>query len=731
MRIGSIKRKLQKPLLFRGGVGAGFVWLRRHCLKTTDPTPIPSPEEEGGRRDISWAALLLALFATTAGYGHPATPPNANWPHYGGQYDEAGYAALDQINRQNIKRLGLAWSLDLPGEQSLEATPIAVGGVLYFTGSFADVYAVSVATGRQLWKHEVRVWEHNPEKMHYIFPLNRGVAFADSRVFVGATDGRLIALDAKSGHELWSVETVEHDDRRTITGAPRAFNGKVIIGQGGGDSGSRGYVTAYDQVTGRQVWRFYVAPGSPEQNRPKNNGGDAVMEMAAKTWGTGDYWNTGTGGTVWHGITFDPELNRIYIGTGNSGPYNPRKRDPGGGDNLFLASVVALDADTGKYIWHYQVNPREAWDYKAAAGMVTATLIIDGRLRKVLMQAPTNGFFYVLDRETGKLISAEKIGKATWADHIDLTTGRPVELPGIRYEHGPVVIWPWTAGVHNWQAMSYNPQTGLVYVPTMQLDFRFTPAPDTFLGVIATPEFTDDPHDGKGALVAWDPVAQKVRWTHWQRYMWNGGTLSTAGGLVFQGDNEGWLTAYDAADGNQLWRFNAGLGIIAPPVSYSWRGTQYVSLLVGWAGPNPYGHGLMPTGWRYNAQPRRLLTFRLGGRAKLPPTAPYDETVHPVDDPAMVLDPAAVAAGAKLYLPCSGCHGGQAQSAGAPGPDLRESAIAMDRALFGKVVAGGASLAKGMPQFANFSERQLDQLYSYVRAMAREEKQRIAAAGSK
>ena len=661
------------------------------------------------------AALLLAAPALSA------SPANLDWPHYGGQHDEAGHAALDQINRQTVRRLGLAWSLDLPGEQALEATPLAVNGVLYFTGSFADVYAVSVATGRLLWKHEVRVWQHNPDKMHYIFPLNRGVAFADGRVFVGATDGRLIALDAINGRQLWSVETVSHDDRRTITGAPRTFNGKVIIGHGGGDAGMRGYVTAYDQKTGRQVWRFYTVPGSPEENRGDQTNRPA-MEMAARTWGSGEYWKSGTGGTAWHGMTFDPELNRIYIGTGNSGPYNPQKRDPGGGDNLFLASIVALDADTGRYVWHYQVNPREAWDYKAAAGMVTATLTIEGKNRKVLMQAPTNGFFYVLDRETGKLISAEKFSKATWADHVDLETGRPVELPGIRYENGPVTLWPWTAGAHNWQAMAFNPATGLVYIPTMQLGFRFTPAPASFQGVIATPHLTDDPQDGKGALVAWDAVAQKQRWRVPQRWMWNGGALSTAGGLVFQGDNEGWLTAYDADDGRRLWRYGAGLGIISPPISYAWRGTQYVSLLVGWGGPNPYGNGLMPTGWRYNAQPRRLLTFRLGGKARLPATAPYDETVHPVDDPAVVLDAAAVSAGGRLYGGnCSGCHGGEAQSAGAPGPDLRESALALDRASFTKVVRDGAALPKGMPRFARLSDAELGQLYSYVREMARAE----------
>ena len=675
------------------------------------------------KRRLLAAALLCTLTAAPASAGDP---PNLDWPHYGGQYDEAGYAALAQIDAKNIKRLGLAWALDLPGEQSLEATPLAVNGVLYFTGSFSDVYAVSVANGKLLWKHETEVWRHNPDKWHFIFPLNRGVAYDQGRVFVGATDGRLIALDARTGRELWSVETVERGDRRTITGAPRVFKGKVIIGQGGGNSGSRGYVTAYDQATGRQVWRFYVVPGSPEENR-----GDPAMEMAARTWGSSPYWQTGTGGTVWHAITFDPEMNRLYIGTGNSGPYDPQKRDPGGGDNLFLASIVALDADTGKYVWHYQVNPREAWDYKATMGMVTATLQIDGKPRKVLMQAPTNGFFYVIDRETGKLISAEKYGKVTWANHIDIDSGRPVEYPGIRYESGSVVLYPWTAGTHNWQAMSYSPQTGLVYIPYMQLGFRFTRNASAYAGVVATPEFTEDPQDGKGALIAWDPVAQKQRWIKWQRWMWNGGALSTAGGLVFQGENDGHVYGYDAANGRQLWKFNAGLGIIAPPVSYSWRSTQYVSILVGWAGPNPYGHNLMPTGWRYNAQPRRLLTFKLGGKAKLPKTAPYDETVHPVDDPAMVLDAVQVKAGEALFVNCIACHGGQAESAGAPGPDLRESPIPLDAAAFRAVVHDGAKLQQAMPRFPQFSDEQLGHLRSYIREMARKELRRNAGAANK
>jgi quinohemoprotein ethanol dehydrogenase len=671
-----------------------------------------------------FAALALAALALPL--AGAALPQRYDWPNYGGQYDEAGYAALDQINTGNISRLGLAWSLDLPGQQSLEATPIEVDGVLYFTGSFADVFAVSVDTGKLLWKHEARVWEHNPQKMHYIFPLNRGCAYADGRVFSATTDGRLLALDARTGNLLWSVETVQPTDTRYITGAPRVFEGKVIIGQGGGDTGERGYVTAYDQKSGKQLWRFYTVPGSPEQNA-----GDPAMEAAAKTW-HGEYWKTGTGGTVWNAITFDPELHRLYIGTGNSGPYDPEKRSPGGGDNLYLASIVALDADTGKYLWHYQVNPREAWDYKATAGIVMATLRIGGKPTKVLMQAPTNGFFYVLDGMTGKLISAEKYGKVTWADHIDLKTGRPVEAADIRYEKGETMMWPWTGGAHNWHAMSWDPQSGLVYIPYMQLGMRFTRAANDFEGVVATPVKTDDPHDGKGALIAWDPVAQKQRWIHWHRWIWNGGALSTAGGLVFQGAADGWLTGYDAASGKELWRFNAGLGIIAPPISYVWKGTQYISLLVGWAGPNPYGNDIMPTGWRYNAQPRRLLTFRLDGQAKLPPTAPYDATVHPLDDPALKLDPVEVAAGARLYAgSCTGCHGGHLESSGAPGPDLRESAITLDPAAMWSVLHEGALMSKGMPRFENFTKEQVGQLHAYIRAGAREELQRQKAAGGK
>jgi len=640
-----------------------------------------------------------------------------DWASVGGGTDEAAYSRLKLINAGNVARLGLAWSLDLPGEQMLEATPLAVGGYIYFTGTFGKVYAIDARRHSLVWTHDPQTWKVAPQKLRYNLSANRGVAYAGGRIFTVTFDGRLLALDAGTGTLDWSVVTLDPASVQTATGAPRVFDGMVIIGNGGADFGARGYVTAYDQATGRQVWRFYTAPGSPDENR-----GDPAMEAAAKTW-TGEYWKTGTGGTVWNGITFDPELGRVYIGTGNSGPYDPRIRSPGGGDNLYLASIVALDARTGKYLWHYQVNPREAWDYKATANMALATLAIDGRPRKVLMQAPTNGFFYVIDRETGRLISAEKFGKVTWADRIDLKSGRPVERPGIRYEDGSSELWPSSLGAHNWQAMAFSAETHLAYVPAMQLGLRYTSLPPQpggkVMGGLKLEALVKDDRDGRGSLLAWDPAAQKPRWQVWHDHLWNGGVLATAGGLVFQGTAEGTFAAWAADSGVPLWRFAAGLGIIAAPVSFQLDGQQYVAVLAGYGATNVLGGDFMNVGWKYGAQPRRLLVFALDGNAVLPKTSPASLTVTPVDDPAFKLDPVAVSSGEALFAAhCALCHGANAVSAGAPAPDLRESGIALEQESFSTVLRG-ALLAQGMPGFPELTETQLDQLRSYIRSRAR------------
>lgn len=669
----------------------------------------------------------IALLAVSIPSTVMAAPPTAaagpgaadNWTNHGGGFDESGFSRLTQITTHNVDKLGLASALVLDREVTLEATPVAVDGTLYFTGSSGSVYAVDAVSGKLSWKYDPKIWAYSPVKQRSNFGVNRGVAYANGRIFAGVLDGRLLALDAKTGALQWSVDTVPPDDIHTVTGAPRVWSGKVIIGNGGADANMRGYVTAYDQATGKQLWRFYTVPGSPEENK-----GNAALERAAKTWGTSEYWKNGTGGTVWNGITFDPELNRIYLGTGNGGPYNPQVRDPGGnGDNLYLCSIVALDADSGEYVWHYQINPREAWDYKAAANMIATTLTIDGVPRKVLMQSPTNGFFYVLDRTNGKLISAEKTGKVTWAERIDLQTGRPVEKPNIRYETGETIMYPSMIGTHNWQDMSFNPGTGLVYIPFMQLGARYStdvqPGEFSFGGV--TPRaYKESPEDGTGAVLAWDPVQQKQRWKAPVKTLWNGGTLATAGNLVFQGTADGKFTAYDGRDGKQLWQFDAGLGIVSTPISFAVKGKQYVSVLVGYGGTASALSSVMNVGWKYGAQPRRILTFSLDGKQALPPSPPPDMSVHALDVPQLTITADEVEKGRMLSIYCVACHGPNFVAAGSPGPDLRESKLALTEDGVWSVLNQGLLMQRGMPRYEQLTRDQVHAIYLTIRSSARE-----------
>jgi quinohemoprotein ethanol dehydrogenase len=666
-------------------------------------------------------ALLAACAATlsSAAAAEAALGAGTEWHSVNADSDETGYSRLNQITAKNVGRLGLAWYLDLPGEATLQASPIEVGQRLYFTGSYASVYAVDALSGKIVWKFDPKTWEHNPTKMNYGFGANRGAAYANGKIFSAALDGRLFALDAQTGRMLWSTETTDPKSGQTITGAPRVFNGKVIIGQAGADFGMRGYVTAYDQATGKQLWRFYVVPASPEANK-----GDPAMEAAAKTWSS-DFWmKTGGGGGPWDSITFDAELNRIYVGTANASPYDADARSPGGGDNLYTASIVALDADTGKYLWHYQINPRDSWDYDTTQQMTLATLNIDGRPRKVLMQAPKNGFFYVIDRQTGQVISAEKLGKVTWADHIDLKTGRPVENPDIRYEKGQSTIYPFNSGLHSFMRMAYNPALGLVYVPTMQMATRFhRGAPDDKdynIAGLNIASIASDPGDGKGTLVAWDPVAKKARWRATVDTLWNGGAVSTAGDLVFQGTADGTFFAYDARTGTPLWKQMVGMGIIASPMTYSVGGKQYVAVLAGYGGSAAVLSDIMSAGWKYS-DPRRLLVFALDKKAVLPVAAPRNLQVHVQDNPAEVLDPRQAAMGKAMYIACSACHGRNMVAVGAPAPDLRESAVPLNTDAFWSVVHDGALIQKGMPSFAMFGKPEVEALRQYVRERARAE----------
>ena len=519
------------------------------------------------------------------------TATSKDWPTTGLDYAETRFSKLKQINSDNVKNLGLVWSYSLGSSRGVEATPVVVDGIMYQTASWSVVHAIDVRTGNKIWTFDPGVDRERGYK-GCCDVVNRGVALWKGKVFVGAYDGRLIALDAATGKKSWESDTlIDHDHAYTITGAPRVFNGKVLIGQGGAEYGVRGYLTAYDAETGKQLWRWFTVPGDP--SKPFE---DESMEKAAKTWDpAGKWWLNGGGGTPWDTITFDPELNMVYVGTGNGAPWNRKFRSPAGGDNLYLASIVALDADSGKYIWHYQETPGDNWDYTSTQPMILADIKIDGAPRKVILHAPKNGFFFVIDRTNGRFISATNFVDVNWATGYD-ANGRPMEVSESRGD-GPYDTVPGPFGAHNWHPMSFNPQTGLVYLPahiplnlTSEKEFshnaqtpgKFDSVAGWNLGYMLNATPPKAPIFGK--LIAWDPAQKKEVWHVEYKAPWNGGTLTTAGNLVFQGTADGRFIAYDATTGKSLCKTPAGTGVVAAPATYMVDGVQYLSIAVGWGG---------------------------------------------------------------------------------------------------------------------------------------------------
>lgn len=680
-------------------------------------------------RFLNLATLVLVLSAPSilASTAFAAT----EWRTYGLNYNETRHAELTQINRNTVAELKLAWSYDVPDAVSLNSTPLMIGDTLYFSADRAVVHAIDARTGKWRWTYDPRSWRHSPRGIAISFNTNRGIAYDDGKIYVGTPDGRLVALDAETGAVEWATRAFPIGEHKAINGAPRAGGGKVFIGNSGAEYGTRGFVEAYDGGTGERLWRFYTVPGDPT-----NGYENETMAMAAKTW-SGRWWKHFGGGTVWNALTYDPDLELLYVGVGNGDPWDRDVRSEGAGDNLFLASIVALDANTGGYMWHYQLNPGEQWDYKATMDMVLAEITIDDAPRKVLMQAPTNGFFYVLDRLTGELLSAEKYAKATWAERIDLETGRPVEMPGVRVKAGEKkLIYPSTYGAHNWQPMSYNTDLGLVYIPTIHQGAYYSKPPsyqtrDNFFTIgIVTELAKIDPLDGTGGLLAWDPETQQPSWQIDNLPIWNGGTLSTAGGLVFHGRGDGTFVAHDAKSGKVLWSFNAQRGITAAPITYELDGTQYVTVLVGWGGLASFGlEPFREHGWRYKGKGIRALTFSLDGDATLPPPPPA-LSLNPIDVESLEIeiDKSLAEEGYGLYhaSSCATCHGSDAHSVGAAAPDLRESSTLLSYPTFRSILVEGTLLEKNMPLFDDLTEQEVKAVFEYLLQQALES-QRVEA----
>ena len=680
------------------------------------------------KRHFAWPILLLSFLTPACNRSkniddsalRKADGDAGDWLMYGRTYDDHRFSPLNQINEQTVARLGLAWSHEFGTTRGLEATPIVKDGVIYTTGSWSVVYAIDAKTGAVRWTYDPKVAR---ERAYFICcdVVNRGVALYGGKVYAGTLDGRLIALDERTGNPVWNVSTTDSSKPFSITSAPRVAHGLVVIGNAGAEYGVRGYISAYDAETGKMAWRTYTVPGDPSKGFESK-----AMEAAAKTW-KGQWWEVGGGGTPWEGIVYDPTLDLLYFGTGNPTSWYRALRQ--GGDNLYTASILAVHASDGSLAWYFQTTPGDNWDYDATQPLVQADLNIGGRTRKVIMQANKNGFFYVLDRETGEFISgAPFVGGITWATGLDPKTGRPIEAPGTAGLNA-VIVSPSSEGAHNWNPMAFSPATGLVYLPVIEGSqelhvadpkWKYNPNRDNVGG----DAFYNGPLNAKlaampnptGALVAWDPVAQKPAWRVKYPVVDGGGVLATAGNLVFQGRADGMLAAYRASDGKLLWTFDAGTGIMAPPVTYLINGVQYVSVMAGWGGAdgleNLPGWGPMKPGYA------RILTFTLDGGATLKPL-PYGHKNPPTPAIRSNAPKKVIEEGSVLFASqCSNCHGVNAVAG--PVPDLRYSSKEVLQGIEG-IVLGGSRAQLGMPSFQKIlNHDQVMAIQAYIVSRAKE-----------
>ncbi len=713
------------------GVAVGWQFIHRggeaerQAIASTSPAPggqAPATEHRGFA-DIDGSRIVNA----------DSEP--GNWMEHGRTYDEQRFSPLDQINDKTVGQLGLSWVYQTGTTRGLEASPIVVDGTMFTTLTWGVTVALDAKTGKELWRFDPEVpgeWG----RYGCCDVVNRGVAVWKGKVYVASFDGRLFALDAKDGHVVWKLNTVPGAPY-TSTGAPRIINGKVLIGNGGGEYGVRGYITAYDAETGKQVWRFYTVPGDP--SKPVEN---PELEKAIPTWKGGEWWKIGGGGTAWDSMVFDPKLNTVYIGTGNGSPWTRYIRSPGGGDNLYLSSIIALDPETGKMKWYYQETPSDNWDYTSTQPLMLVDLPWAGKQRKLILHAPKNGFFYVLDRETGELLSAKNFVTTTWASGVDMKTGRPIETPNGQYNKQTQFVLPSANGGHNWHPMAYNPATGLVYLPTQDIagiyslssewtkEHKYTPEKNWWnLGLdwtayIDAINALPDLPTSHGFLKAWDPLTGQVKWQVEYPAPLNGGVLTTAGNLVFQGTADGHLYAYKADSGERVWDQNIQTGIVAPPVTYEIDGEQYIAVLAGWGGVNIASGDARTSAAAKYGNDGKLLVYKIGGTMSLPKLAERDQSIPAW--PPLTAPKDKVRRGEIAFTGhCMVCHGALAVSTGIT-PDLRRM-NENTRAHFQDIVRGGMLKDNGMASFGDLlSKDDVDAILSYVQKRALDDRARMA-----
>jgi len=687
------------------------------------------------------AVVLAILSGLGASAAHAQSSPAAvdqkrltaadrepgNWLSVGRTWSEQRFSPLKAINEHNVARLGVAWYDDLNTYRGVEATPLEIDGVLYNVSAWDLTSAYDARTGKLLWRYDPKVpveWA----RLACCGPVSRGLAAWQGRIYLAALDGRLIALDAATGKPVWTVQTLIAGQPLSVTGAPRIANGLVVIGNSGGDFGARGYISAYRADTGAFAWRFFIVPGDPAKH-PEGAASDSAMPMAAKTW-KGEWWKQGGGGNDWDTIVYDPKLDLVYFGTGNGSPHPSAFRSPGGGDNLFLCSIVAVHAGTGHYAWHYQEVPAEEWDYDCTSPLILADLTIGGAKRQVIMHAPKDGFFYVLDRRTGKLISARNYVPNTWASGVDLKTGRPQINTDALLDVKPHLMTPSYGGGHNWNPMSFSPLTGLVYIPAMEQwmvesrlpdgDFKFVLGRSTLgAGINNYSELRRELNAqaetrDKGYLLAWDPVKQREAFRIPYPHPGNGGTLVTAGNLLIEGTIQKTLAIYRATDGKKLWDLPVGTVPVSGPMTYALGDTQYIAFNAGWNSaivhqldePEPFSVG-----------PARLIVLALDAKGVTLPPAPPSTTLPA---PPSVQQPRdQVLQGGELYAQnCATCHG--VNAAGGV-KDLRHL-TAESHAQFLDLVLGGARKEKGMPSFKDvLTPEQAQAIHAYVINRAQED----------